>query len=249
MHILEEILSKKKKIECPYQRTRKIYSFSDAIKNKNKKGKIALIAEIKSRSPSRGEIQKIKNIKELARVYQENGATCISILTEENYFGGSIHDLRVVSENCTIPILRKDFITDLDEIKDTYNVNADCLLLITSIVGPNLKNYLAECETLGIEALVEVHTKNEVTNALHAGAKIIGINNRNLDTFEVNLDTTNELIGYIPDDVVVISESGISKKEDIKYLSQRINAVLVGTEIMKSINTAEKVEELSSVTY
>ncbi len=247
MNILDEIVKKKKKVEVRTLRNRKVYSLSEKIKEKNNEGKIALIAEIKPKSPSFGEFES-ENILNLAKIYENNGASSISILTEYNYFGGNIDYLYNISKEVNIPILRKDFISNLDEIQDSFNLGADVVLLIVALLGNKLKDYLNECYKLGIEALSEVHNKNELDIALNSGAKIIGINNRDLKTLEVNLDTTKELSQFIDNSKILVSESGIENTSNISNLAQYgVDAVLVGTKLMQSKKKDQEVRKLSNV--
>lgn len=250
MGILEEIIAHKEVKAINYVRSRELRSFTKAIEKTNQMGKVALIAEIKPKSPSSGEIKNILNIIDFAMEYEDNGASCISILTEYNYFGGNIEHLRMISQIVKVPLLRKDFITNSGEIYDSYNLNADAILLIVAILGKNLNKYLNECKKIGLEAVVEVHTRDELAIALKAGAEIIGINNRNLDTLDVNLEITKDLAKFVPRNKLLISESGIRSSQDIENLTPcGINAVLVGTEIMKSENMAKTINELSNVRF
>ena len=248
MTILEEILSKKEIQTTSNKRSRGIHSLSEAIKATNSCGKIALIAEIKPKSPSVGTFDLSMNLEDIASLYEENGATCISILTEEKYFGGKLENIHKISSVTNIPLFRKDFIITLEELETTFHSNADAVLLMVSILGTNLNQYLQKCREIGLESIVEIHSEEELEIALDAGAKIIGINNRDLRTLEVNLDVTKKLASKIPEDVLLISESGVSSSQDIEELVQYgIHAVLVGTSIMKSTNKALTVQQLAGV--
>ncbi|MBD3191002.1 MAG: indole-3-glycerol phosphate synthase TrpC [Candidatus Heimdallarchaeota archaeon] len=250
MSFLGEIITNKTIQHSNLQRTRKMHSLSEAIKKTNQKGKVALIAEIKKKSPSAGTLREITESNKIAKTYEDCGATGISILTEPNYFDGSIDTLREVSQAVNLPILRKDFITTTQELTISYNLNADALLLIVAIVGAKLPSYLEKCQEIGIEALVEIHTEEELEIALNADAKIIGINNRDLTTFKIDLNTTKRLVEKIPNDKLVISESGITSPQDIEKLaSYGINGVLVGTRFMKAKNLPAVVRSFSRVNY
>ena len=248
MTILDEILSRREIQTTSNKRSRGINSLSGAIKAVNSSGKVALIAEIKPKSPSVGTLASSVNLEEIATLYEINGATCISILTEKNYFGGKLENISKIAAVTDIPLFRKDFITTLEELETTFHSNADAVLLMVSILGTKLNQYLKKCQDLGLESIVEIHTEKELDIALDAGAKIIGINNRNLRTLEVNLEITKNLARKVPEDVLLISESGISSSNDIEELVQYgIHAVLVGTTIMKSANKALTIQQLAGV--
>lgn len=248
MNILEEIASNKSKQLKKRKRSRDFVSFSDAILSKNKKGRLALISEVKPKSPSQGELREIPDPVSIAKIMKDNGATCISVLTEENYFGGSIDNLIEISEKLTIPLLRKDFITSEAEIEESYNCNADAVLLIVGLLKENTSKLFEKCKKVGLEALVEIHNEEELKIALQIGAEIIGINNRDLTTLKINLKTTENLIKLIPRDVIVISESGIKNIVDAEYIaSLNANAVLIGSALMQSSDLGKTIKKLSNV--
>lgn len=208
-------------------------------------GKIALIAEIKKASPSAGLIRQDFDPVRIGQIYEENGAAAISILTEIKYFQGSLDHLRKVKQTVTIPVLRKDFIFDPYQIYESRICGADAVLLITRILDlPKLTQFLGLAQELGMAGLVEIHSAEELNMALAAGAEIIGINNRDLDTLEVNLSTTYQLSELIPADRIIVSESGIQNRADVIKLKNYVNAVLVGEVLMKSEDIGEKVREL-----
>lgn len=230
------------------ERTKKILSFSNAILNKNRIGRLALVSEIKPRSPSQGNLREIQDPILFAKVMQDNGAACISVLTEENYFGGSINNLIGISKKVSIPLLRKDFITSEAEIEESYNCNADAVLLIVGLLKNNTGKLFEKCKKVGLEALIEVHNEKELKIASNIGAKIVGINNRDLTTLKIDLKTTERLKKLISHDKIVVSESGVKNKADAEYLSSLgANAVLVGSAIMKSPNLSNMIKELSEV--
>ncbi len=248
MNILDKIASEKNKTLKVRERTRKLISFYRAIKNCNNKGHLALISEIKSKSPSLGDLRKIQDAVSIATIMQNNGTTAISVLTEENYFGGNIETLIDISEKIELPLLRKDFITSEAEIEESYNCNADIVLLIVGLLKDKTGNLLNKCNERGIEALVEVHNEAELRIALEIGTKIIGINNRDLETMKVDLKTTGRLIELIPRNKLIISESGVQNKKDAEYLaSLSVNAILVGTTLMKSPDLGKMVKDLSEI--
>ncbi|NVM53497.1 MAG: indole-3-glycerol-phosphate synthase [Candidatus Helarchaeota archaeon] len=248
MNILEEIASNKKKQIKIRDRSKNFLSFSNAILNKNNEGHLALISEIKPRSPSQGNLRDIQDPVSIAKIMQDNGAASISVLTEENYFGGNIENLISVSENVSIPLLRKDFMTSEAEIEESYNCNADAVLIIVGLLKENTGKLFEKCKKVGLEALVEVHNEDELKIALEIGAEIIGINNRDLSTLKINLKTTEKLIKLIPKDKTVISESGVKNKVDAEYLaSLGANAVLIGSTLMQSSDLANTIKNLSDV--
>ena len=205
---------------------------------------VRLIAEIKPASPVKGEfIAGRFNINQLADIYASNGAAAISVLTDKKYFQGDIEYLMKVKGIVgarSIPVLRKDFIIDLHQIYQSRAYGADAILLI---VAANDKTKLTEmihlCSELWMQAVVEVHSEDELEIALEAGAEIIGINNRNLETFIVDLQVTEKLASLIPENKVIVSESGIRTRADIDYLAKHgVNAVLVGEALVSSEDLA-----------
>jgi len=248
LNILEEIILNKNRQIKTRDRNKEILSFSRAIKNKNKDGRLALISEIKPKSPSQGKLRDIQDPISIAKIMQENGTACISILTEENYFGGTIDNLINISKAVSLPLLRKDFITSEKEIEESYNCNADAALLIVGLLKKKTGSLFSKCKDVGLEALVEVHNVKELQIALDIEAEIIGINNRDLTTLKINLKTTEQLRKLIPPDKIVISESGVRTKTDAQYLaSLGVNAVLIGSAIMQSSDLGNIIKELSEV--
>ncbi len=209
-------------------------------------GKINLIAEIKFASPSAGIIREKMDPIKIGRTYEEAGAAAISFLTDQKFFGGDLKLLPFFKKAVALPVLRKDFIIDEIQIKESFHGGADAILLIARILTEDrLRNFLDLSRQLGMAALVEVHDREDLEKAKVCGAEMIGINNRDLSTFEVNLQTTLDLASLIPKGCVRVSESGITHKEDIRLLAEKgIQAVLVGTSLMKSDNLLEKTREL-----
>lgn len=207
---------------------------------------IRLIAEIKRASPSKGIIREEFDPASLACSYQEGGARAISVLTEESYFHGDLGHLSMVRKASDLPILCKDFIIDLYQIYEARAFGSDAILLIVSILSSSeIKDFMAVTEELDMESLVEVHTEEELEQALGAGAGIIGINNRDLRTFQVSLDTTITLARQIPNSKVIVSESGIKTRDDVLYLMDAgIDAILVGEALMRSPDVKGKIKEL-----
>lgn len=218
--------------------------FASALSGTN----IKLIAEVKKASPSRGIISPDFNPVEIARAYACNGASAISVLTEPKYFQGSLDHLKDIRKALgnRIPLLRKDFIFDLYQVYEARAYGADCSLLIVAILtSERLKELLKLSHQLGMSCLVEVHNEAEVKIALESEAKIIGINNRDLKTFTVDITTTQQLRPLIPNDRIIVSESGIRDQKDISRLKQwRVNAVLIGESLLTAPDIGTKIKEL-----
>ena len=210
------------------------YCFQKALEKK-KGNAIHIIAEVKKASPSKGIICQDFNPVSIAKSYEESGASAISVLTEERFFQGSIAYLKRVVDSVSLPILRKDFIVDSYQIYETRYLGASAFLLIADCLEKaQLKEYIQLGITLGLTALVEVHRPNEIKKALQAGAQIIGINNRDLHTFATDLQVTLDLRPLIPEDILVISESGINYAADLVNLSRNnIQGVLIGEAFMR----------------
>lgn len=205
-----------------------------------------LIAEVKKASPSKGIIQENFLPLPTAMTYEKAGASAISVLTEEEYFKGRNAYLIEIGESVKIPLLRKDFIIDPYQIWHSKYLGASAILLIVAILSKEqLASYLALATELGLDAIVEVHTEEELDQALEAGALLIGINNRNLKTFEVDLATTEQLAGKIPAGKIVISESGIRDAGDIRRVRRAgARAVLIGETLMRSADIRKEIEAL-----
>lgn len=215
-------------------------SFYDAMA----KDGLSIIGEIKKASPSKGIIVEDFKPGEIALEYKDT-VDAISVLTEEHFFLGSPEYLKQASKTVSLPLLRKDFIIDSAQIYEAKTFGASCILLITAILEKNkIEDFIGISKELGMDALVEVHTEEEVEIALLAGAKIIGINNRNLKDFSIDLNTTVRLSSLIPSDRLIIGESGVHTKDDILILKQaKINGILVGESFMRSGNILEKAKE------
>ena len=209
-------------------------------------GDIAIMAEVKKASPSKGVIRADFDAVGIAKIYAENGAAALSVLTDEKFFGGSAGDLTRIASVVDRPILRKDFTIDPYQICEARALGASAVLLIVAILTPDeLSSFLATSRALGLDALVEVHDREELAVALDAGAAMIGINNRNLKTFETSLDTTYALIPHIPKGILKISESGIDTREDVAALKDAgADAVLVGESLMRASDVGGKLREL-----
>ncbi|MBN7772883.1 indole-3-glycerol phosphate synthase TrpC [Clostridium aminobutyricum] len=207
---------------------------------------ISFICEIKKASPSKGMIDEEFPYLSIAKEYEDAGASCISVLTEPKYFLGSDHYLKEVSEIVTIPILRKDFTVDPYQIYEAKILGASAVLLICALLDTDtLKEYIEIADRLGLSALVEAHTEEEVKSALAAGARIIGVNNRDLKTFEVELQTSIRLRELVPSNKIFVSESGITTAGDIALLRKNsVNAVLIGETLMRSSDKKIRLQEL-----
>jgi indole-3-glycerol phosphate synthase len=221
-------------------------SFKQFITKVKPKG-LNLIAEIKKASPSKGVLCKDFDPVALAKTYEESGADAISVLTDEKFFQGSLDYLTLVKENTTtIPVLRKDFIIDPYQIIEAKIYGADAVLLIVAALAESeLKEFIKTTRDLGLDSLVEVHDLQELEIALASGAEIIGINNRNLKTFAVNLETTYQLMQAIPPEMAVVSESGIHNYQDMLSLAAAgVKAILVGEAIVTATEPGKKIREL-----
>lgn len=207
---------------------------------------VRLIAECKKASPSKGLLMNKYKPAELAQTYVQGGAAAISVLTDARHFQGSLDDLRQVKEAVKVPVLRKDFIFDPYQVYEARAAGADAILLIVSVLGDNdLKTLLNLAHELTMNVLVEVHTEQELQRALAVNPRIIGINNRNLQTFEVDFGNTARLREMIPDEIVVVAESGIKTAADVQQLGEiGVDAILVGETLVKSKNILKTVQEL-----
>ena len=216
--------------------------FALALKGKQ----IRLIAEVKQASPSRGILCPNFNPTELATTYAQGGASAISVLTEMSYFKGSIDHLAAIREVVEIPLLRKDFIFDQYQVYESRAYGADALLLIVAILSQEqLQELISTSHSLGLKCLVEVHNKTEVERALLSQAEIIGINNRDLNTFTVDINTTHHLRPLIPRQKIVVAESGIKNRNDVeKLIDLGINAVLIGEALVSTDNIMTRMKEL-----
>lgn len=218
----------------------------DFKENISKKEKLNIIGEIKKASPSKGVIREDFDPIVIGQIYNQNGIDAISILTEENFFNGKDEYLSLVKKHTKVPILRKDFIIDEYQIYQSKALGADAILLIANILTKKqLLEFQKIARDINLQCLVEVHDLKELEKVLETKTEIIGINNRNLSTFEVKIETTEKLMSYIPKDKVIVSESGISNREEMKFLeSIGIDAVLIGESLMKTKNIKNKIKEL-----
>lgn len=223
------------------QRQTKVRPFMAALKEIDPLG---LIAEIKKASPSKGLIRQDFQPDIIAKAYQAGGANCLSVLTDENFFQGKLDFLKLARNSCDLPVIRKDFLIDFLQIEESYQNDADAILLIAAILAPNqLKEFYAMAKELGLDVLVEVHNFKELEMVLEADVKMIGINNRDLRDFRVSLETTKTLASIIPKDKFVVSESGIFSRADIDFVCQAgAHAVLVGESLMRQADVTKAVK-------
>ena len=213
---------------------------------KPKHGRITLIAEVKKASPSAGVIRPDFDPTEIARIYQENGASCLSVLTDERFFQGQDGFLTAIRAEVSLPLLRKDFTIDPYQIHEARAIGADAILLIVAALTPaQVADYQALAGELGLAALVEVHTEAEMAVALAAGATLIGINSRDLNTFVTDLGTVERMAAIVPEGVTLVAESGIKTYADVARVAKAgAKAILVGETLMRAPDIGAAVREL-----
>lgn len=223
-----------------------VRDFRNRLESNITRGLPAVIAEIKKASPSKGVIRQDFNVEQIARSYAKAGASCLSVLTDSKFFQGSAEYLQNARQSADLPVLRKDFIIDPYQVFESRSLNADCILLIVSILDDDSLKTLSElARDLSMNVLVEVHDADELRRALSIDADILGINNRNLRTFEVSLDTTIDLMHEVPGHTLLVTESGIHSQADVlRMLDKGIFAFLVGEAFMKEIDPGLKLEQL-----
>jgi indole-3-glycerol phosphate synthase len=221
---------------------RSLTAFSKALR----KPGMSVICEVKKASPSKGVIAEDFPYLQIAEEYEAAGADAISVLTEPDYFLGSAEYLKKISKRVRVPVLRKDFILDEYQLYESKLIGADAVLLICTLLGEEyLRPYLDLCNRLKLSALVEAHSEDEVRLALEAGAQIIGVNNRNLQTFEVDLKNSIRLRRLVPEEIPFVAESGIHSSEDMRQLKEAgVNAVLIGETLMRSDRKKEVLTQL-----
>lgn len=207
---------------------------------------LSLVAEIKKASPSVGVIREDFDAEKIAKIYEAAGASAISVITEEKHFLGRLDYLSLVKRAVSLPILRKDFIIDEYQIYESKVFGADAILLIAAVLKDDeLKRFIQIAEEIGLATLVEVHSEDELKRAFELGAQVIGINNRDLNTFKVDIETTLTLNKLITSDKIVVAESGIKSREDILRLEEaKVDAVLIGEALMRSGDIGFKIDEL-----
>jgi indole-3-glycerol phosphate synthase len=240
--ILDEILAHKRAEVLAHHATR---GFAAALRQP----RLSVIAEFKRRSPSGGEIRPGASPAQIAHTYQQSGAVALSILTDEKFFGGSNADLSAARAACDLPVLRKDFVIDEFQIYEARVGGADAILLIVrALTDVRLRSFLALAKELGMDALVETHSATEVERALAAGANIIGVNNRDLDTLVTDVSLAPRLRSMVPPDYVFVAESGISTPEQMKVLEDAgVDAVLIGESLLRAEDPGARLRDLLSI--
>ena len=205
----------------------------------------AVIAEIKKASPSKGVIREHFDPVAIAKSYQQGGATCLSILTDIDFFQGADEYLKTARAACSLPVIRKDFIIDEYQLYESRALGADCVLLIVAALEPSKLKRLHEIAlSVGLDVLIEVHDQAELELALDLDNQMVGINNRNLHTFEVSLENTYQLLDKIPEDRIIITESGINSRQDVLAMrNKKVNAFLVGEAFMRSDEPGQQLRE------
>lgn len=223
-----------------------VRGFIRSIKNKISRGEAAVIAEIKKASPSKGVMRENFIPAEIAKSYEKHGAACLSVLTDEDFFQGCEAYLQQAREATSLPVIRKDFIIDPYQVYEARAMGADCILLIVAALEDSVLNeLLALSHELGMDVLMEVHDREEMARAINSGAKLIGINNRNLRTFDVSLENTLGMLDMVPDDRILVTESGIHNPQHVKLMRDNdINAFLVGEAFMRVEEPGKKLAEL-----
>jgi indole-3-glycerol phosphate synthase len=250
---IEEIAERKQGCALPEMRQRaeaadELRGFADAIRAKIKTGDAAVIAEIKKASPSKGVMRENFKPADIAASYEKAGAACISVLTDADFFQGSEEYLQQARAACSLPVIRKDFIIDPYQVYESRAIGADCILLIVAALNNvQLSELSSLAQELNMDVLVEVHDAEELERAMLLKLPLVGINNRNLRTFEVDLQNTLDLLKQIPDDRIVITESAIHNKEDVTLMRENaVNAFLVGEVFMRAEDPGVELARLFS---
>jgi indole-3-glycerol phosphate synthase len=248
-HVREETARKKRDVSASALRDRPLFAeprrgFAAKLAGNGR----SIIAEIKRASPSKGLIRQEFDPVSLAHQFSANGASALSVLTETHFFQGSLEYLEQIRRTVAVPLLRKDFILDGYQIIEARSFGADAMLLIAALLDPPLLGDLrSEAEAAGLDVLVEVHTEAELDIALEAGCRLIGINNRDLRTFKVNLETTERLLPRVPDGIPVVCESGIEGLDQIEKLEKSgVHRFLIGETLMRAPDPGAKLRELLS---
>lgn len=220
--------------------------FAAALRARVEAGSPAVIAEVKKASPSKGVLREHFVPADIARSYESGGAACLSVLTDERFFQGCAAYLQQARESCSLPVLRKDFLIDPYQVVEARAMGADCVLLIAACLDDGLMSELEACATeQGLDVLVEVHDGEELERALRLRTPLIGVNNRNLRTFEVSLDTTIGLLPRIPGDRLLVTESGILARADVQRMrSADVHAFLVGEAFMRAPDPGQALRDL-----
>lgn len=248
MNMLEQILKRKreevKSINVTYQKRENTHAFLNALQKEG----LSVIAEIKRKSPSKGDINLKLDPMSLAQEYEKGGAAAISVLTDFEGFGGTISDLKLVKRGSKVPILQKDFIIDPIQISEAIAAGADAILLIVGALQERTGEFIQLAEEQGIDALVEIHGEEELKIAATAGAKIIAINNRDLRTFQVDLDHSVRLANRLPKECVKVAASGVKTVDEARRLyKEGFDAILIGETLVKAESPQKMIEEMNDI--
>jgi indole-3-glycerol phosphate synthase len=243
-----DLASLRRDVETNTAASQALRGFEAGLRAKIAAGKAGVIAEVKKASPSRGVLRADFRPAEIAQSYEKHGAACLSVLTDVQFFQGSPDYLQQARAACALPALRKDFMVDLYQVYEARSWGADCILLIVAALDHGLMAELEACaHELGMGVLVEVHDAEELNAALHLKTAMLGINNRNLRTFETSLQTTIDLLPRIPSDKLVVTESGILKPDDVKRMRDAdVHAFLVGEAFMRAPDPGAELQQLFS---
>lgn len=241
-----DLASLRRDVEADKEARQALRGFEASLRGKIAAGLPGVIAEVKKASPSKGILRPDFRPADIAASYADSGAACLSVLTDVQFFQGAPEYLKQARAACSIPVLRKDFIVDPYQVYEARSWGADCILLIVSALDQGLMAELEDCaHSLGMGVLVEVHDANELTAALRLKTAMLGINNRNLRTFETSLQTTLDLLPRIPDEKLVITESGIADKDDVKRMRDAdVHAFLVGEAFMRQPDPGAELQRL-----
>ena len=241
-----DLYSLRREVESDQEARRELRGFEQGLRAKIAAGQAGVIAEVKKASPSKGVLRPDFQPAAIAQSYAEHGAACLSVLTDVQFFQGSVDYLRQARAACALPVLRKDFMVDLYQVYEARAMGADAILLIVSALDHGLMAELEACALeLGMDVLVEVHDGEELDAALKLRTPLVGINNRNLRTFEVTLDTTLGLLDRIPQDRLVVTESGILGPADVARMrAANVHAFLVGEAFMRAENPGRELQRL-----
>ncbi len=220
--------------------------FVTSMESKIAANQSAVISEIKKASPSKGVLRENFIPAEIAQSYEAAGAACLSVLTDADFFQGHEEYLMAAREACSLPVIRKDFIVEPYQVYEARAINADCILLIAACLeDQQMADLNGLAQELGMDVLIEVHDEDELHRSLPLGNKLVGINNRNLHTFDVTLDTTYKMLDQIGSDRIVVTESGILNKEDVIAMKQKnVHSFLVGEAFMRAVDPGERLKEL-----
>jgi indole-3-glycerol phosphate synthase len=242
----EKISLREMKQKAMLMTTTPTKGFAEALQAKLDAGQSGVIAEIKKASPSKGVLRENFDPVAIAQSYEQHGAACLSVLTDRDFFQGSNEYLMAVREAVDLPIIRKDFIVDDYQVYEARVIGADCILLIAAAIGDAQMYELSETALqLGMDVLIEVHNEEELERALQMPLPMIGINNRDLHSFDVSLNTTLKMLDKIPEDRIVVTESGIHSPEDVALMRQHhVNTFLVGEAFMRADEPGQKLAEL-----